>query len=527
MKVARPMKPMTASFAIEIEYLTGVARAANDRRDGHDWPPQPDRLFSALVATWAARGERDEEKKALEWLERQPAPVILASEAFPRASVEVFVPPNDHELPAKDLESLRWFRALKTGFRGLSEKDRKWLQSEWRSSLGVIPMFQTNRQPRWFPACVPLDPVVRLVWPEPPSPPLIEALAALAHDTSYLGHSASLIRCTLRYGGPAANGRAARRVPYPGRLAELERAFNDQRRPSPGASRTPPPTPPPTAPASVFGAEWIVLAHAGGYRPGALAAPLACKVLLRTVQSGYGPGQAPSWVSGHDPDGTPTLSPHLAALPLLDAGWEWSQGRLMGLALVLPRDLEERVAKALDPQRAEADQDALAEEERFFAALGRINRGGAESLEIALHLPGGREWRLRREALPEAHSLRPERYASKAELWASVTPIALDRHPKADGEAESGIAEACRRIGLPRPVRVVLAQHSAIRGAPSIRGGSAQTWTRWRLPPPLAGRRLTHAVIAFETPVAGPVILGAGRFSGLGLCLPLTGQGST
>jgi len=485
------MKPMTASLAIEIEYLTGVARATNDRRDGHDWPPQPDRLFSALVATWAARGERPEEREALEWLERQPAPVILASEAFARAAATVFVPPND-DAP---------------------------------TSITLLPE-RRRRQPRRFPACIPENPVVRLVWPEHPPSCVADALAALCQDTSYLGHSASLIRCTLRHEGPAAKGRAARRVIYPGRLAELERAFKDQRRPSPGASRTPRPTTAPTAPASVFGADWIILAHAGGLRPDALAAPLACKALLRTIQAGYGPGRAPSWVSGHAANGAPLTAPHLAAVPLLDAGWEWSQGRLMGLALVLPHDLEERVAKALDPQCAASDPDALAEEERFFAALRRFNRGGAESLEIALYLPGGREWRLRREALPEAHSLRPGRYAAEACLWASVTPIALDRHPKAEGEAESDIADACQRIGLPRPVRVVLGQQSAIRGAPSIRGGSAQPWTLWRLPPPLAGRRLTHAVIAFEAPVAGPVMLGAGRFNGLGLCLPMQECGS-
>jgi len=486
------MKPITVNFAIEIEYLTGVARAANDRRDGHDWPPQPDRLFSALVATWAARGERPEEREALEWLERQPAPTIRASGAFPRAAATVFVPPNDDE----------------------------------SKSITILPE-RRRRQPRRFPACIPEDPVVHLFWPERPPTRLADALAALARDTSYLGHSASLIRCTLRTDIHDALGQAARRVAYPGRFAELERAFKDHRRPSPGASRTPPSTTAPTAPASVFGAGWIVFAHAGGFRPDALAAPLACKALLRAIQVGYGPGQAPSWVSGHAANGAPLSTPHLAAVPLLDAGWEWSQGRLMGLALVLPRDLEARVAEALDPQCAEGDRDGLAEEEQFFAALARINRSGAESLEIALYLTGGREWRLRREALPMAHSLRPERYASKADLWASVTPIALDRHPKADGEAESGIADACQRIGLPRPVRVVLAQHSAVRGAPSIRVGSAQTWTRWRLPPFLAARRLTHAVIAFETPVAGPVMLGAGRFNGLGLCLPLTEQDST
>jgi CRISPR-associated protein Csb2 len=44
---------------------------------------------------------------------------------------------------------------------------------------------------------------------------------------------------------------------------------------------------------------------------------------------------------------------------------------------------------------------------------------------------------------------------------------------------------------------------------------------RWRLPSSLASRFLTHAVIRFSEPVEGPVILGAGRFVGLGLCRPI------
>jgi CRISPR-associated protein Csb2 len=370
-----------------------------------------------------------------------------------------------------------------------------------------------------------VDPVVRLVWPELPSPPLFEALAALAHDTSHLGHSASLVSCRLRRDLPQPAGRAARRVPYPGRLAELERAHAAGRRPAPGASLPAPPKAARTAPASVFGTGWIVFAHAAGLRPDAIASALACKALLRAVQSGYGPGQAPFWVSGHSPDGAPIAAPHLAAVPLLDAGWDWSRGRLMGLALALPRDLEGSLATALDPRCAGGDPAALGEEERLFRALAKINRGGPESLEIALHLPGGQEWRLRREAVPDGHSLRPERYAAQSRIWATVTPMALDRHPKAAGEAEACIAEACQRIGLPRPERVVLTPHSAIRGAPSASAGArAPAWMAWRLPPVLAGRRLTHAVVAFEAPVAGPVVLGAGRFTGMGLCLPVDGH---
>lgn len=44
---------------------------------------------------------------------------------------------------------------------------------------------------------------------------------------------------------------------------------------------------------------------------------------------------------------------------------------------------------------------------------------------------------------------------------------------------------------------------------------------RWQLPRSLVGRFLTHAVIRFSQPVEGPVILGAGRFVGLGLCRPI------
>jgi CRISPR-associated protein Csb2 len=152
----------------------------------------------------------------------------------------------------------------------------------------------------------------------------------------------------------------------------------------------------------------------------------------------------------------------------------------------------------------------------------RINTGGPDCFEISLRLPGGQAWQLRREAMPDAKSLRQDRYVEEARIWASVTPIALDRHPKAEGDVEAIIATACERIGLPQPIHVVAGKHTAIRGAPSARrGAAAPAWTGWRLPAPLTGRRLTHAVIEFAEPVAGPLLLGAGRFVGLGLCLPL------
>ncbi|HEY2540043.1 MAG TPA: type I-U CRISPR-associated protein Csb2, partial [Stellaceae bacterium] len=44
------------TLVLEIEHLLGVAFAARSQAsDVPDWPPQPDRAYSALVATWAAR----------------------------------------------------------------------------------------------------------------------------------------------------------------------------------------------------------------------------------------------------------------------------------------------------------------------------------------------------------------------------------------------------------------------------------------------------------------------------------------
>ncbi|HEY1259513.1 MAG TPA: type I-U CRISPR-associated protein Csb2, partial [Stellaceae bacterium] len=77
-------------------------------------------------------------------------------------------------------------------------------------------------------------------------------------------------------------------------------------------------------------------------------------------------------------------------------------------------------------------------------------------------------------------------------------------------------------IGLPEPSGISAGKHSALEGAPSAYpSGGAPRWTRWRLPESLASRPLIHAVVEFRDVVRGPVILGAGRFVGLGLCRPL------
>jgi CRISPR-associated protein Csb2 len=127
-----------------------------------------------------------------------------------------------------------------------------------------------------------------------------------------------------------------------------------------------------------------------------------------------------------------------------------------------------------------------------------------------------------------ARSVDAAYYTKPSRVYASVTPIVLDRHLKEKGAAQMEeiahqVAAGCRNIGLPEPEAVIPNKHSAIEGAPSAYpSGSSPAWMQWRLPPVFKSRQLTHAVIRFPEPLRGPLLLCAGRFVGLGLCRPVS-----
>ena len=77
------------------------------------------------------------------------------------------------------------------------------------------------------------------------------------------------------------------------------------------------------------------------------------------------------------------------------------------------------------------------------------------------------------------------------------------------------IGQCCARIGLPAPREVIVTPVSAHAGVPPVRAFShLQRKDGSR-------RRHGHAILVFDEPVCGPVILGAGRYRGYGLCRPL------
>lgn len=511
-------------LAIEVEFLTGVSVAATPyRREDLEWPPHPDRLFQALVAAWGRNDPPDkDERRALEWLESLGGNSleIVAPAARPRTVADIFVPPNDMHTSGK-----------------IGSRPPKKLAT----AINVVPEYRKNRQRRTFPATV-VDPIfqtphgaagtgmaaVRYVWREAQGLNLHRyALENLAKEVTYLGHPHTLVRValfddtgTITRNGSKWIGPEGRylRCPHVGRLDHLERRYRHSRtravnaRPNPSlVTREFHPFGESKPPSTIFDSEnFVSFEDAGGFCPSLSAFPLVAKrlrdALLQIADEKGIP--IPPLLSGHDDDKRPTKDTHLSIVPLADIGWEHSQGRLMGLAVVWPRKVKEE------------------DRRNVLRVLGEfIKEDGVNGSAGSLHFGRNGSWRLALSPEPARASMkfRP-RYTQSAKRWGTVLPAVLDRHPKnRPAQDVAAIVErACFNLGLPREavdgVRIdQLHKYAAVRAAPSI-GDVSRSLPK---DSPYRGRPLAHLILNFRRRIQGPVILGAGRFRGLGLCLPL------
>ena len=254
-------------------------------------------------------------------------------------------------------------------------------------------------------------------------------------------------------------------------------------------------------PHSVFEPRIVVLTI-GGKRvslPATLKLTAALRGLLMRECRRQPP---PEWFSGHRLDGQPTSEPHLALTPLPFVGAEHGDGRIMGLALILPRGLDPQEAgQCLEPILRHPETGLPRDDLRLF---------DGDWLECGIEVET-------RDSPPV--NLNPQTWTKASRVWASVTPVVLNRH--FDGEdrwlrAAESIKDACRHIGLPRPREVLLHPVSLVEGVPHARDFPQLTRKRD------GGRQShSHAVLIFDEPVRGPVLLGAGRFRGYGLCRPV------
>jgi CRISPR-associated protein Csb2 len=545
-------------LAIEVEFLSGayVATAFDDRRRP-EWPPHPARLFAAFVAAWADSNDPDTdndsanqgdptERAALVELEELGAPRILCDRnPSTRSIVDHYVPDNDvtalsrpadvtnlyikrdkfeHELavaPPGSKEHTKASQKLQKRLDSFEQQSAKLTSSSGSESpaqidevIRVLPE-ERGLQARTYPTVVPRIPRVRYEWAEA-NPTQLEALVEVAARVHRIGHSSSFVSCTVSTEScvlgsdddvrawleptRASSQTQQLRVTDKGMLRSLEASFRvhqgNDARVTPHRMRSYGPQGDGPVAGSVHSGSLVIIPFPPKQRP-----PINRTVELTTALRGaimkHCPIQpCPEFISGHQnaeaPSG-PSEQTHTAFVALASVGFARAQGVVHGVGLVL--------AQHSTPDDELVVRDSVA---RWMAASGRLQFGGRH-ITVASHLDR------------VAFSLRASRWMKPARRWATATPIVLDRFPKSkhvlDGAA-AVIEESCALLGLPKPAHIQVSVVPVVLGSRPVRG-----FPGFRTP--MGNRPAVHAVITFREPVRGPLLIGAGRYLGMGLCVPL------
>lgn len=421
------------TFGVQIEFLVSPQLSDPASPRYGEWPPAPDRIFQALVATAAETGQ------SMEILEHLEAPPTLqAGSAVISPAPLRYVPDN--------------FRRNNRYHQGAA---------------------------RYLPTVLPDNPIVIYVWENVP-PAALERLGNIARQITHIGRAASLVRATVVDSSsveinwkPDPTGHLMLRTPYPGRLSHLKDAYQAGQRS-------------PDAPVIAYknATESYPSLHWGdlmALRPSKQLAiehtPMWTEKIRNAVMS-KAADDIPALIHGHDDHR------HVAWTALPDVGHRYASGGILGLGCWLPDDV------------------TLSERGLIGSLLMRIsNVGGIDFQLDPVGLKG----------LQRSTWSRPSR------TWSSVTPIALDRWPKRNNPPEKIITKSLMTMGLPRPLKVVCSNHSPIKSAANPRKYPARKGNRF----------ITHATIEWDTPVEGPILIGADRYFGGGLCRPLTQGGRT
>jgi CRISPR-associated protein Csb2 len=557
-----------------IRYLQGVAVGSHGEHGRVEWPPHPARVFMAMVAAHYQTGAEAAERAALEWLEQQTPPEIHAPDAEPCRVVTQFVPVNDkagpaksqmHSLPltrhridrvfaraslASDAVMLHWpdvepTQPVRDALAALCGKVTRvghssslvqmWVAESIPAGLQCWVADENHGTQRFR---VPREGTLRdvldasfngeavaryceLKVSESEADTAVAAAEARhkaaqsevksAKEASADKDAQKALKHTTKVAKEAFDeAKAARQSIEQSLAAKFPHGEPRQDRPriSTYASyaRAEELTDAPPTTGSIFRPHLAVVTLErvdGPYRSLDLACTLALTDRWREALASHANGLSPeaqSLLTGHALDKSPLQTAHVAFLPLGFVGHPHATGHLPGIALAFPNE------NVMSP---DIRRDVL-------RVAGRVH-------ELKLGRLGA--WKLAPSTM--ARPLKTLSHATwtahpgGATQWSTVTPIAYDHHPKAKDKAgylaeiAAMISAGCERLGLPRPQTVIPTPVSAHLGAPP-----AHAFPRLRRKDG-SERRHTHAILVFDEPVRGPILIGAGRYRGYGLCRPM------
>ena len=498
---------MTSYLCISVTFLDPLFHGKGDD-DAPEWPPSPMRLFQALVAG-SRSGCRDaawsdRKAEAYRWLECRKAPIIVGPEAKPAAEYTLFVPDND-----ADTKFERRKRLTEKIVRphliisGPYTVHYIWdiADDEWQDVRSHAELL-----------CAEARHLTTLGWGIDQTVGLGRILSS-AEVQALPGQR--WLPWDVRFG---SEGRL--RVPKPGSLDDLERAYEAFRhrlsmRYPPGA-REPRvfytrvylpvggqrhahrPTVPVSRPQeeqkplAALPRRWyavfelpqgVAFQAEDAAKVAAMLRSLACR-LAKEEAGDFFPGGAEVYVAGHVERGTHKTPPRFSYLPLPSIGHGHSDGMIRRLLIAEPFGGD--------------GVHATWAQRRLRNGTLQDDRGNERGVLLDL-------WR---------HNSRRvvDLYVRESRCWYSVTPVILPGFD--DGEqvkAERLFLKAVAQAGIP----IAAVECIALRKAPFWAGAAHPR--HYFVPEYMRHFSRWHVALCFRRPIPGPLSLGVGRHSGLGL----------
>lgn len=518
---------------LRVEFLTGVFMATkhdDPSRSTPEWPPHPDRLYSALVAAGAepdgsgGTSLADAERNALKWLAEQGSPEIRAATAHLRTTPAVPMPSNPHDTEV-------WKKGSGGTRVARPGSDKEWLPIHRKKALLPIPAVIPEEDAAWFK------------WPKAEPQGHREILKSICARVTCLGRSRSLVRVTIEGHAPDSThlpdplGEFQLRVPARNRLSYLEQKYmQDGGKPEPSPTRryrlrqTDLAESTSKAHLSVFDRFWVFQPTSGDpslpieftlRATRSLRAALMSQLHEMTCDCAHWKSwehrtnrippcmeaqacyaKIPSVLTGYSRDCRPLEAPHLAfmSLPFVHPIQRHADGAIKGLAILIPRDL--------------GDESSVL---RLLArALSRIQESGVP-------ISGVGRWRLKEtpaDVLGLA-TLDRKTWTRRSRYWTTATPVVFGRFPKPTNGGEANVVlDSLRLAGIDdsNVVEIITDMHASLHGAPPIRyfrpsrehahSAESRVWMR-------------HVTLQFDKPISGPLAIGSLRYFGMGLMRPM------
>jgi CRISPR-associated protein Csb2 len=488
-------------LCIAVHLLDGRYHGRSDDGRTAQWPPNPHRLFQALVAA-AHLGFRrtewsDAKADAFRWLEQREAPDIIAPPARVGNVVRLYVPNNDLD---------KVYGAWAAG------REPEKLPSALRTGKDLRPHL------------VQEDGAVHFLWPVAENEwetarTHAELLCQEARHLHCLGLGIDLVAGNGRILSDAErqilpgdvfiarSGDAGWRVPTQGSFDELvarHGAMQTQRVRVGGGRGAARWVESPAAPRVMrevgyrrraAGARRIVHAFALVDAEGALRSfdpRHAIKVAGQLRHAAYeiargmklDPDFVEAFVCGHG-EGEQAKNHRFSYLPLPTLPFKGRDGRIRRVLVAEP--FGGGGARAGSVARRLASASLVDEETGEVVDLRRLSEDQRDNDGVC------------------------RRYLGEARHWGSVTPVVLPgRDDHRTRKAHALVLKALAQAGYTTPVATIELQREPVfPGAEMARA--------YRPPAYLKPYPRTHAIITFAEPVTGPVVLGAGRHVGLGV----------